>query len=197
MMHGRLKKIIFDKLYKDLSKLEIIDYRNSIWFIDRENKYWYLEYDKDGRLYWRYDFFPNFFSLFSFERDEFEPILAEWVEEVLNHKVDATFKQSAIGYPGVEEILNHKVDTILPAGLRGLSMTQDVLNCKVDSIIGSRPWWVQDVLNCKVNTIYHGLWHQAMAVENVLNCKINKTISLNHPDYPNVEDALNCNVVKT
>jgi hypothetical protein len=174
MMHDRLNKIIFDKLYKDLSKLEIIDYRNSIWFIDRENKYWYLEYDKDGRLYWRYDFFTNFFSLFSFERDEFEPILTELVEE----------------------ILNHKVDTILPAGLRGLSMTQDVLNCKVDSIIGGRPWWVEQVLNCKVNTIYHGLWHQAMAVENVLNCKINKTISLNHPDYPNVEDALNCNVVK-
>jgi hypothetical protein len=172
MMHGRLKKIIFDKLYKDLSKLEIIDYRDSIWFIDRENKYWYLEYDKDGRLYWRYDFFPNFFSLFSFEREEFEPILAEWVEE----------------------ILNHKVGTIFPCPWLQQSWVQDVLNCKVDSIIGSRPWWVQDVLNCKVNTIYHGLWHQAMAVENVLNCKINKTISLNHPDYPNVENALNLKV---
>ena len=44
MMEPKLKKIIFDKLYNDLKNVEIIPYQNSIWFIDRENKFWYFEY---------------------------------------------------------------------------------------------------------------------------------------------------------
>jgi len=119
-------------------------------------------------LYWRYDFFLNFFSLFSFEREEFEPILAEWVEEVLNRKVDATHLNNCFFQNWVEEVLNCKVDEIYTEIYNLTPLVEEVLNCKVDSMIGGRPWWV----------------------EQVLNCKINKTISLNHPDYPNVENAL-------
>ena len=50
-MINRIKEVIFKKLYKDLSKTEIIPYQNGIWFIDREKKYWYLEYKKNGDLY--------------------------------------------------------------------------------------------------------------------------------------------------
>jgi len=172
MMHDRLKKIIFDKLYKDLSKLEIIDYRDSIWFIDRENKYWYLEYDKDGRLYWRYDFFPNFFSLFSFEREEFEPILSEWVEEILNHKVDTIFPCPWLQQSWVQDVLNCKVYTILPAGLRGLSMVQDVLNCKINKTISlNHPDYpnVIDALNLKVSEIQQRSVYAPGTVEDILN----------------------------
>ena len=70
-MHPRLKKIIFNKLYEDLKHVEIINYKESVWFIDREKKYWYLECEKDGILWWKYDFFTNFFRLFSMERSEF------------------------------------------------------------------------------------------------------------------------------
>ena len=42
MISERLKKVIFDKLYNDLFNVEIIPY-NNIWFIDRDNKYWYFE----------------------------------------------------------------------------------------------------------------------------------------------------------
>jgi hypothetical protein len=169
MMHGRLKKIIFDKLYKDLSKLEIIDYRNSIWFIDRENKYWYFEYDKDGRLYWRYDFFINYFSLFSLERSEFEPIMSEWVEEVLNCKVNTTDSSSWFKNIWVEQ----------------------VLNCKVDSIIGSRPWWVQDVLNCKINKTISLNHPDYPNVENALSLKVNEIQQRSAPTPCAVEDILN------
>ena len=109
MIHDKLKKIIFNKLYKDLSKVEIIDYCDSIWFIDRDNKYWYFEYEKVGRLYWRYDFFPNFFSVFSLERNEFESIISEWIEEVLNCKV---ITPCGVGSPpllAVEEVLNSNI----------------------------------------------------------------------------------------
>ena len=133
-MHDRLKKIIFNKLYKDLSKLEIIDYLDSIWFIDRENKYWYLQYDKDGRLYWRYDFFPNFFSLFSFKKEEFEPILAEWVEEVLNHNVNTTCWLLTGKKKIVEHVLNCKINKTISLNHPDYPKVEDALNCNVVQI---------------------------------------------------------------
>ena len=86
-MNEKLKKIIFSKLYQDLSHAEIIEHAGSIWFIDRVRKYWYLEYRDDGVLYWRHIFFTDFFELFSMQMNEFEKYICGWVEEVLNCKI--------------------------------------------------------------------------------------------------------------
>jgi hypothetical protein len=127
-MHPRLKKIIFNKLYEDLKHAEIIPYKDSIWFIDREKKYWYLEYEKSGHLWWKYDFFTNFFMLFSMERSEFELVIADWVEEVLNFKVDTTGLLSFIPINWVEEVLNFKVDTTYWWSIENDIMVEEVLN---------------------------------------------------------------------
>ena len=87
IISDRLKKFIFKKLYEDLSHVEIIPYKDSIWFIDRENEHWYFEYEKSGTLWWRYHFFESFFNLFSLEFKVYQSIISEWVEEVLNYKV--------------------------------------------------------------------------------------------------------------
>ena len=105
-MNTRLKKRIFDKLYEDLKHAEIIDCGSSIWFIDRDKEYWYLEYEKNGTLWWRYDFFTNFFLLFSMERSNYERVIAEWVEEVLNYKVDTTTAMGKRSVLRVEVVLN-------------------------------------------------------------------------------------------
>jgi hypothetical protein len=91
-MNIRLKKRVFDRLYEVLKDVEIIHCKDSgsIWFVDRERKYWYLEYEKSGSLYWRGVFFDNFFLLFSMQQHEYERVIADWVEEVLNCKVYAT-----------------------------------------------------------------------------------------------------------
>jgi hypothetical protein len=83
MVSDRLKDIIFKKLYKELSKVEIISYKDSVYFIDRDNKYWYFEYENEGKLWWRYDFFKSFFVLFSLESLDFDKVMSVWVEEVL------------------------------------------------------------------------------------------------------------------
>jgi hypothetical protein len=103
-MHERLKKIIFKKLDQDLGQAEIIvDDNNSIWFIDRANKYWYLELKSVGVLWWRYSFFNDFFPLFGMERKEYEPVIAEWVEEVLKHEVSSTNSKELLRFE-VEKI---------------------------------------------------------------------------------------------
>lgn len=111
-MNDRLKQIIFDKLDKDLGRAEIIvDDDKSIWFIDRKNKYWYLELRSSGTLWWRYSFFHDFFPLFGMERKEYEPVIAEWVEEVLKRKVSST-KLGDIGTPTkIRQVLTRHVSS--------------------------------------------------------------------------------------
>jgi len=90
-MNPRLKNIVKNKLSEDLSSVSIIDYNGSIWFIDAKSKYWYLElYKKTKTLWWRLDFFEDFFLLFSMEQREFVPIIIEWVQEVLNGEIVST-----------------------------------------------------------------------------------------------------------
>ncbi len=89
-MDSRLKQIIFDKLYEDLKDVEIIPHDGSIWFIDVKEKCWYFEYRETGVLWWRWNFFDDFFNLFSVTGTDCAYILSEWVEEVLNCKVNST-----------------------------------------------------------------------------------------------------------
>jgi len=107
-INDRLKKIIFRKLANDLSHVEVILNNGMIWFIDRDNKYWYLTLRNDGQLWWRYDFFEQFFRAFSLERNDYEPLIVEWVEQVLNRKVKSTKASAGIFYWVVENVLNSK-----------------------------------------------------------------------------------------
>jgi hypothetical protein len=109
-MNPKLKQIIKNKLSEDFSSVSIINYNGSIWFIDAKSKYWYLElYKKTKTLWWRLDFFEDFFLLFSMEQREFVPIIIEWVEEVLNGKILSTMRIASLGLEGVEEVLNGKI----------------------------------------------------------------------------------------
>ena len=146
----RLKQLIFKQLYRELGNAEIIQYKDSIWFINREEKYWYFEFEKAGTLYWRYSFFPSFFTIFSLERDDFEPILTSWVEEVLNHKVSTTEREILRQMNGVEEVLNHKVSTIESN----------------ENFVGVM---VEEVLNHKVSRTYMDVFRNYNGVEEVLN----------------------------
>jgi len=90
MISEKVKNIIFKFLSDELKSAEIITYNDNIWFIDREKKYWYFELQKNGTLWWRYRFFYDFFLSFSLDSDEFEPLLKDWVEDILNCKVNTT-----------------------------------------------------------------------------------------------------------
>ena len=170
-MHPRLKKIIFNKLYEDLKHVEIIHFDDSIWFIDREKKYWYLQYEKSGYLWWRFDFFPRFFRLFSMERSEYERVIADWVEEVLNFKVGTTQPTAYRTIPSVEEVLNYKVCTTTGDFSNLPIRVEEVLNFKVDITHNSVYYTtkVEEVLNFGVNTILDNYDQEVVKVKEILN----------------------------
>jgi len=155
MVTDKLKQLIFKQLYKELGNVEIIPYKDSVWFIDRENSYWYFQLSKEGCLYWRYSFFPSFFSIFSLEQSEFEPIISSWVEEVLNHKVSTTVFVPFADTRMVEEVLNHKVSETFEVDAAQKRKVKKVLDSKVSTTegnIGSKGRLVEEVLNHKVDT---------------------------------------------
>lgn len=131
-MNERLKRIIFKKLDQDLGQAEIIvDDNKSIWFIDRANKFWYLELRSSGTLWWRYSFFRDFFPLFGMERLEYEPVIAEWVEEVLKRGVSSTHSDRVYQNSKVEEVLKREVySTQCNVGLQGSRPVEEVLKPK-------------------------------------------------------------------
>ena len=170
-MNAKLKKYIFNKLYEDLSGVEIIPYKNSIWFIDRDKKYWYLRYEKNGELWWRYSFFPEFFHLFSMEELEFQWVISEWVEEVLNCKVETPMRIFKNIQKAVEEVLNCKVETPVGGDTTTSQKVEEVLNCKVETpnLIGQSLYLkVEEVLNCKVKIPYSDFSGNGLWVEDVL-----------------------------
>jgi hypothetical protein len=133
-MHERLKKIIFKKLDQDLGHAEIIvDDNNSIWFIDRGNKYWYLELKSVGVLWWRYSFFNDFFPLFGMERKEYEPVIAEWVEEVLKRGVSSTLPENSVECSEVDEVLKGNVFSTAGTRLGLVEVVEEVLKHGVSS----------------------------------------------------------------
>jgi hypothetical protein len=138
--------------------VEIIPYRDSIWFIDRENEHWYFEYQTSGTLWWRYNFFEDFFKLFSLESNVYQSIISEWVEEILNHKVETTKRLHLVTRKRVETVLNYKVETTQDFDGTLGSSVETVLNYKVERTIRNLPSsinpveHVKEVLNYKVET---------------------------------------------
>ena len=190
----RLKQLIFKQLYKELGNVEIIPYNGSVWFIDRENSYWYFQLSTQGCLYWRYSFFPSFFSVFSLEQSEFEPILSSWVEEVLNSKVSTTDIENVISFREVEEVLNSKVSATYQYENTLFTMVEEVLNHKVSTteLCAEKKYdEVEEVLNHKVSTTRKSFSCAETKVEEVLNHKVSTT-SFEKTVFPNeIDEVLN------
>jgi hypothetical protein len=178
MVTDKLKQLIFKQLYKELGNAEIIPYNDSIWFIDRENVYWYFQLSKEGCLYWRYSFFPSFFSIFSLEQNGFEKIISSWVEEVLNSKVSATILERVNLNKRVEDILNSNVST-------------------TDSVSGSFQTSVEEVLNSKVSTTVFVPFADTRMVEEVLNHKVSETFEVDAAQKRKVKKVLDSKVSTT
>ena len=198
MVSDRLKDIIFKKLYKELSKVEIIPYKDSVYFIDRDNVYWYFEYEKKGKLWWRYNFFLNFFVLFSLEPHEYEKVMGEWVEEVINCKVNTTDNGIRNMIIKVEEVLNCKVNTTTKYHGQQEQQVEEALNCKVITTVCEsvgNSLMVEKVLNCKVITTTDAAVCVYPTVEEVLNHKVDVTMARITDRSTEVEEVLNLETI--
>lgn len=197
-MNPGLKKIVFRKLNMDLSKVEIILAENqSIWFIDRANKYWYFELEKSGKLWWRYEFFTDFFTLFCLEVNEFQPLLSEWVEGIFDSNVNMTPRSGHRLHSTVEGILNH--------GYRkGSRKVDEVLNSEINEIDGGELFEeskvVEYILNHKVVSVSppnEGIDFVQQILVNELIYEVESAAPLDTPAHDSVDEVLKYKVTRT
>jgi hypothetical protein len=194
-MNPRLKNIIKNKLSEDLSSVSIIDYSGSIWFIDAKSKYWYLEvYKKTKTLWWRLDFFEDFFTLFGMEQREFVPIIIEWVEEVLNTKVGSIPRCGAASKRRVEEVLDAEVVSTQGTSGSFRMEVEEVLKGEVVSTLRQKlrqEIQVKEILNAEGVSADSQIFIQEALCHNLISKMIETTTPDSNSDYSRVEDALN------
>jgi hypothetical protein len=178
-MNERLKRIIFKKLDQDLGHAEIIvDDNKSIWFIDRANKYWYLELRSSGTLWWRYTFFNDFFPLFGMVREEYEPVIAEWVEEVLKRGVSSTLTDILMELRTMEEVFNREVSSTLQSKIAYQNQVGEVLNSRVDTTLAMNfafPPGVEEALKRGVSSTQRNHMNDCDELEEALKREVYST----------------------
>ena len=176
MISDRTKQFIFNALIKDLSNVEMIRHEESLWFIDREKKYWYLELVKTGKLYWRYQFFTEFFEMYSIERNVYEPIIKEFVELVLNNRITTTAATERKSKNRLEDTLNSGNPPLLIAGSIPNTSTDLVLDNGITSTEVEfgvfRNEIVEDVLNNGITSTSYHLFAEYEKIDSVLNTNI-------------------------
>ena len=185
-MNDKIKKVISNYLVKDLYNVEIIYYRDSIWFIDRENRYWYFEYHKvDKHLWWRWSHFTQSLKIFSMDGEKEQSIFGELVNMILTKKqiLEAKYPNKIFKTVGsvmnfedkVDKVLNCEVKTTHRERLNRRSRMDEALNCEVKTTTGSsftECRLVDEVLNCEVETTQSALVHYGAMVDEVLDSDV-------------------------
>ena len=108
----KYKEGFYKRIEKELNQCEIIYNPNTkgIWFVNRERKYWFLEYKiETNYLWWRYDYFKKITSLLAMTSEVFQKLISEWVENKLNAKVGRTELHNLDENTAVQDTLNCKV----------------------------------------------------------------------------------------
>ena len=210
-MKPKVKKVIVDYLIKDLMPVEIIYYKDSIWFIDRENRYWYFEYHKvDKHLWWRWSHFQSALKIFSLNGEENQGIFGELVNMILNKKQnletkypDKVFKTvgSILNFKeDVKEVLNNQVKTTNFFDFTKIYEVEEVLNCEVKKTLSGgakKSMEAHKVLDQEVKTASAQKLIKEGMVEEVLNCEVKTTNRVRQRRYEIVDKILNHEVETT
>lgn len=84
----RLFELISRRLNQQLSNCEIIFETNgSMWFIDRDTRQWYFEFDRLQYLWFRSDLFDEIFGIFSMDTYEYEHYIKLWFKQLTGKPV--------------------------------------------------------------------------------------------------------------
>jgi len=181
-MNDKLKKVIFNYLFKDIQKVEIIYYRDSIWFINRENRYWYFEYHKvDKHLWWRWSHFTQGLKIFSIDAEKEQSIFGELVNMILKkkQKLESKYPNKVLNTIGSvmnfedkdEDVSKNEIKTTNGYGCKPKPVVDEVLNCEVETTSNMKAqqlWEVEKVLNYDIKTIEQDWYKSPQLIDDVL-----------------------------
>ena len=185
---------------------EIINYKDSIWFIDRENQFWFFEFDTSSKhLWWRWSHFTSELKIFSLDEDgeNVREIFIELFSKIINRK---KFIESKYGVNllTVSDVMNfsiedkEKIEDKLKVGTGTREVPRvgmdEVLNHKVETTFGLRSSWtgkVENVLDQEVKTTGMGEGLQMIRLDEVLKQEVETTGAIDSDLLLGVDEVLN------
>lgn len=84
----KFRKIIFDRIFDELSDKIYYPYEKNIWIVDFNSRNWFLQYSSEGYLYYNRDFFSSFFKIFSISQEGYQKLLKFWFETKTGYRVN-------------------------------------------------------------------------------------------------------------
>jgi len=201
-----LLKNVIEKLIKSIMSAEIIKFKDSIWFIDREKKFWFFEFDKGSKhLWWRWHHFTSELKIFSIneESENARYIFIELFSKIIKRK---KFIESKYGVNllTVSDVMNFYIqenikqddNSKIETGTREVPRVgmEEILNQEVKTADLSMDIFgdlVEDVLDQEVVETVDKGWYFDKQIDEVLSHEV-ETTSENVQNYPFlVQEILN------
>ena len=143
----------------------------SLWLIFTEEKKWVIELEKDGILWYNYNFFSKIFKLISMNVVDNEHYITRWVEDTIQNGVKDTRNGTTFGVPRVEDTIQNGVKDARWTVLDVKQNVEDALQNGVKHTqkqIPKRLLAVEDTIQNGVKDTIIQYQHHHRGVENTL-----------------------------
>lgn len=122
-----MEKIINKLITNAIEGVDTYFHNGSMWLIFTDRKEWVIELDKNGTLWYNYDFVKNLFNYASLGVIENQHYITMWVEDILQNGVKNTRRTAFANHELVEDILQNGVRGTTSDNFTGRAEVEDIL----------------------------------------------------------------------
>jgi hypothetical protein len=87
---SNMKEMIFDVINDEVKGADLYENKGSLWLIFTDDKEWVIKLNKEGYLWYNYNFFNSIFKYLSLDVVENQHYITEWVEDTIKNGVKYT-----------------------------------------------------------------------------------------------------------
>ena len=122
-----MEKIINKLLNHSIEGVDTYFHNGSMWLIFTDRKEWVIELDKNGKLWYYYDFFKNLFNYASLDVIENQHYITMWVEDAIQNGVKNTFPIWYVNSLIVEDTIQNGVKDTYGNRAQSLMYVEDII----------------------------------------------------------------------
>lgn len=122
-----MSKVINKLLNNAIEGVDTYFHNGSMWLIFTDRKEWVIELDKNGTLWYNYDFVKNLFNYASLGVIENQHYITMWGEGILQNGVKKTLNNNFLDAYQVENVLQNGVKDTMRKSYFDESMVEDTI----------------------------------------------------------------------
>ena len=144
-----MEKIINKLINNAIEGVDTYFHNGSMWLIFTDRKEWVIELDKNGKLWYYYDFFKNLFNYASLDVIENQHYITMWVEDAIQNGVKSTLTRVVMPAVEVEDAIQNGVKNTFPIWYVNSLIVEDTIQNGVKDTYGNRAqslMYVEDII---------------------------------------------------